>query len=451
MELDVRWRQAAAAIYRIGLFFAVCIQLSAIDAALPAAPAVASDARTLTPRDRLACTDGRVCHLDKDFLDFFVIGDTGGLALDLGGEYLNFIKATEVQERLAKSMLAGRQRPEFIIDTGDNVYFNGVDNVFDSRFETVFEEVYSHDNLLVPFFMIAGNHDHLGNISAQIEYTKYSSRWTFPKLYYKLSYSFARGTRTVDIVFIDTIVLCGNSIDVGGRSVFSWLLARRRVPNRPDPQWADEAERQWKWVEQQLSDSTADYLFVVGHYPIYSISSHGNVQCLIDRLDPLLRRFQVSAYISGHDHNIQFFRIDDTNSPQSEIRTYGTSNTHKHKETFLGRPNYYRKGVSTMHYLVSGAGSRTDFSTDNADRVPAEPVFHYPKKHDVPAWKRLLHAPELGYGWGGFVRFEVRNDSADLYFYTGDLNLQFLDYINRRPSIAEFKDRRRKTRKKSLA
>jgi hypothetical protein len=44
--------------------------------------------------------------------------------------------------------LAGKQKPEFIIDTGDNVrvlswlfemvlqvYFNGVDNVLDSRFE----------------------------------------------------------------------------------------------------------------------------------------------------------------------------------------------------------------------------------------------------------------------------------------------------------------------------
>jgi hypothetical protein len=45
--------------------------------------------------------------------------------LDVGPNYLNFIKSTEVQERLARSMaeLASRQRPEFIIDTGDNVNF----------------------------------------------------------------------------------------------------------------------------------------------------------------------------------------------------------------------------------------------------------------------------------------------------------------------------------------
>lgn len=33
---------------------------------------------SLTPRDRMACIDGKICHLDKDHLDFFVLGDTGG-------------------------------------------------------------------------------------------------------------------------------------------------------------------------------------------------------------------------------------------------------------------------------------------------------------------------------------------------------------------------------------
>jgi hypothetical protein len=88
----------------------------------------------------MACIDGKVCHIDKDQIDFFLLGDTGGLSLDIAPSYLNFIKATEVQLRLAKSMaeLAGRQRPEFIVTTGNNVYFNGVDNVLDSRFEVDF-------------------------------------------------------------------------------------------------------------------------------------------------------------------------------------------------------------------------------------------------------------------------------------------------------------------------
>lgn len=52
-------------------------------------------------------------------------------------------------------------------------------------------------------------------------------------------------------------------------------------------------------------------------------------------------------------------------------------------------------------------------------------------------WKRILKAPELGFGWGGFIRFEIRNDTADLYFYVRDHDLEFLDYINRRPIVAD--------------
>ena len=32
-----------------------------------------------------------------------------------------------------------------------------------------------------------GNHDHLGNASAQIEYTKHSSRWILPDYNYSIS------------------------------------------------------------------------------------------------------------------------------------------------------------------------------------------------------------------------------------------------------------------------
>lgn len=49
----------------------------------------------------------------------------------------------------------------------------------------------------------------------------------------------------------------------------------------------------------------ADFLFVSGHYPIYSTCEHGPFECLINKLDPLLRHYNVNAYFSGHDHNLQ--------------------------------------------------------------------------------------------------------------------------------------------------
>jgi len=37
-----------------------------------------------------------------------------------------------------------------------------------------------------------------------------------------------------------------------------------------------------------MKESKADYLFVAGHYPVYSACSHGNTDYLVDNLKPLL-------------------------------------------------------------------------------------------------------------------------------------------------------------------
>ncbi len=54
----------------------------------------------------------------------------------------------------------------------------------------------------------------------------------------------------------------------------------------------------------------APYLLVSGHYPVYSVAEHGPTQCLIDRLRPLLHQYKATAYICGHDHNLQVKNLD---------------------------------------------------------------------------------------------------------------------------------------------
>ena len=65
------------------------------------------------------------------------------------------------------------------------------------------------------------------------------------------------------------------------------------------------SDQQWTWIEDTLRSSTAHYLLVGGHYPVWSVAEHGPTQCLVDRLKPLLEKYHVTAYISGHDHNLQ--------------------------------------------------------------------------------------------------------------------------------------------------
>ena len=54
-----------------------------------------------------------------------------------------------------------------------------------------------------------------------------------------------------------------------------------------------------------ISINRAHFLIVAGHHPIYSAGTHGNTRCLNEKIKPLLEKYNVTAYFSGHDHNIQ--------------------------------------------------------------------------------------------------------------------------------------------------
>lgn len=49
-----------------------------------------------------------------------------------------------------------------------------------------------------------------------------------------------------------------------------------------------EAAAQLAWIDRTLNASRAHYLFVVGHYPVYSTAEHGDTHELVRDLEPLL-------------------------------------------------------------------------------------------------------------------------------------------------------------------
>lgn len=91
---------------------------------------------------------------------------------------------------------------------------------------------------------------------------------------------------------LDTVMLCGNSDDFSDK--------------RPrGPLHALDAHRQLTWLQERLARSKADYLLVAGHYPVWSVSEHGPTACLLQKLRPLLIKHNATAYLCGHDHNLQ--------------------------------------------------------------------------------------------------------------------------------------------------
>lgn len=197
-------------------------------------------------------------------------------------------------------------RAKFALALGDNFYGSGVRSVDDPRFQETFEDVFKGDALAASsgfhFHVVAGNHDHRGNVTAQVAYSARSERWAFPSPYYTFSETAPDGT-TVQFVMFDSVILSGNSQVPNGDQ-----LPGDRLPG---PEDKAAASAQLAWIEDTLARSEADYLVVAGHYPMYSICEHGPTESLQSELLPVLKLHEVSAYLSGHDHCQEYIDVGD--------------------------------------------------------------------------------------------------------------------------------------------
>lgn len=94
---------------------------------------------------------------------------------------------TAAEQTTAKGMddLAGEIGARFALALGDNFYYDGVTSVDDHRFKDTFENVFTGSNLQGEDFfrVLAGNHDHNGNVTAQIAYTDGESANVVSALY----------------------------------------------------------------------------------------------------------------------------------------------------------------------------------------------------------------------------------------------------------------------------
>ena len=186
---------------------------------------------------------------DKNVLNLFMIGDWGGPHAENGGpaqdEY-GFSIGNGMNELSKKMNLDG------ILLLGDNIYNEGVDDVFDERWETTYQATFNGTNLkTTKMYATSGNHEYFKNVSAMIEYTQYdpTRRWTYPDYWYNVKFLDGR----VELLMIDTSALLGH---------YAW----ENYPENRKP--TDLEERQWiqyQWIQEKLKNSTAEILLVGAH------------------------------------------------------------------------------------------------------------------------------------------------------------------------------------------
>eukprot|EP01062_Namystynia_karyoxenos_P072611 TRINITY_DN6891_c0_g1_i1.p1 TRINITY_DN6891_c0_g1~~TRINITY_DN6891_c0_g1_i1.p1 ORF type:complete len:433 (+),score=108.25 TRINITY_DN6891_c0_g1_i1:74-1300(+) len=337
-----RGRPAAprATLAPFGCLAAVGVSLAAFAAAARKGP----DSATVTPV-------GKARRRDGGAVEFLSVGDWGD------------------SQVLGVAAQMGRHSPAFVLALGDNFYDVGlhttedtaaVDAQFDERFESTFRAPALRS---APWFVCAGNHDYYGGaaaISAEIEYSKRSSRWVYPDVYYNRTYTDPHSGMQILIAAVDTWRLNGGDTYVSwhhgrhhlrsaavvqdhfahgklSRVTHDHLLRTFAVDVSAKATAAAEGcadEQQLRWLRTVLAESRAHWKLVIGHFGVRScaLHEHGDTPALVEHLEPVLRRYGADAYFSGHDHILQHIERGD------------------------------------VHYFGSGAGARRHFGADRSYR-----------------------------------------------------------------------------------
>lgn len=147
---------------------------------------------------------------------------------------------------------------------------------------------YDNDDNVRCRYVVLGNHDHYGDAEAQIKYSEMQlapgaggRKWILPHYFWATEK--VVGTAKVQLVFIDTVLL---DLDIT-RQTLEGKIAKGVVDGSAladfdahQPARQKMGEDQLNWLEGTLSASSADFLIVVGHYPVYSGGEHGSTPSL---------------------------------------------------------------------------------------------------------------------------------------------------------------------------
>ena len=250
---------------------------------------------------RIFCT----CCLLLSVWAVFAQGPSEWKALE---KPLNFYLANDLgrngyydQKPIAELMgqMAENVDIEAVVAAGDVHHFEGVRSVNDPLWMTNYELVYSHPELMIPWYPILGNHEYRGNTQAVLDYSQVSARWEMSARYY--TKVLENDDITVRLVMIDTAPLLDKY--------------RKDTEKYPDA-CKQDMDKQLAWLDSVLTSAKEDWVLVVGHHPIYADTDKNDSERLDmeKRVDSILRKHNnVNMYLCGHIHNFQHVRVPGSN------------------------------------------------------------------------------------------------------------------------------------------
>ncbi|MBJ7306552.1 MAG: metallophosphoesterase, partial [Acidimicrobiia bacterium] len=175
---------------------------------------------------------------------------------------------TQMQVAQQMQNWAGTHRVDALLEAGDIVYPDGSP----ARFAAAIDAPYATLRASIPFWPALGNHDVMWNNGNDL-----------------MSY-----------------------VSMPGRSYEKWITNGNVTMQLLVLDSNNVSPTQTAWLESKLSSGSPRWRVVMFHHPVFSCSSHGNTQAVINAWLPVLTAHDVDLVITGHDHNYQRFQQGNT-------------------------------------------------------------------------------------------------------------------------------------------
>lgn len=219
----------------------------------------------------------------------------------------------------AVAFYAYREHPDFIMNTGDNVYDGGLDSEYTRHFFPVYNADAASPHVgapllrSIPFYTVLANHDvnakhpetHIGcaDFGASPDSLAYYTNFHFPlngpaaPTYPTVTHGPAEALQDFRACAGARFPTMANySYDAGDAHFL--CLDSNAYTDATDPGLQ-------QWIEADLAGTDALWKFVTFHHPPFNIGVHHSHEQQMRVLAPLFERHGVSFVLSGHEHNYQ--------------------------------------------------------------------------------------------------------------------------------------------------
>ena len=331
---------------------------------------------------------------DGKVLRYYVVGDYGELDRKKFQKNTTELPVDTVAEEMAG--LAAEYPVDFIATTGDNVYPDGMEDVFDWRQFELMYQVFDRPGLSgKPWYPVYGNHD-CKNPKTELDASEVYPMWNMHQPYYNLTLRLDNNATAV-LIFLD-----------------GCTISCEQVGNDPLPGFCDEykytqiaIEEQYKWLNSVLEGAqSADWILVHTHMPPFSAGSgSGDTEVLKLHLLPILQNSHVDVLFTGHEHIMEYFYIPNNQPYIPGPSTYHCENTTSYlkysPETYLN----LNKGSGLQEVVIGSSG--------------------HPLVELCP--DRVTSMAELVFGSAtfGYVQVDVRSTEVNIGYYNETGNALF--------------------------